>query len=619
LRQRDGLDSPRRLHGPPQPDGPPDWLGRLEWAAAITLTLLALFLHLSRSLHAGALWRDEAAAVSLATLPRLADVYAAFPHEAFPLLFPLTVRGYAALAGSGDAALRAFGLGIGAALLAALWSSARAAAPGGALPLAALALLGFNPTVLRYGDEVRGYGLGSVLVVLAFGLTARALRRPSRAAAAGAWLAALGAAHCLLQSSALLLGLGLAAALTAWRRAGWRAAAAVLAGGAAIAVSLLPYAGPLRAAREWDVVVKSPLDLGQLEDGLRQALGSPWQQDAWLAALGLAAIAGIGASGLTGLAGGAEAGGASGGTEAGGASGGAEAAGAEAAGAEAGGARGSAGSAAGRTAATVQADDDGASAPGAEPDPFSRRERVIFGAVSAALATIAFGGFLFLLGYAPRPWYYLPLLALLAAAGDLLLAGAGRPVRAVLLAGVAAAAPYGLFGPAAAAARTRLTNVDQLAAVVAEGAAAGDLVLVNPWSCGISFNRYYHGAAPWTTLPALADHRFHRYDLLKAKMSSPRPIDDVIDRLGRTLRGGHRVWLVGGVGLSRTPEPVVPLPPAPRSPTGWYDLPYTLSWSRQAGAFLQAHTVEWQGVRLSGGDPIDPLERLPLLVAYGWK
>src|SRR5580693_5055102 len=269
-------------------------LGRLQAAVAVALTVVVLALHLLRALHAGALWRDEAAAVGLATLPTVAEVYAAFPHEAFPLLFPLAVRAQAALAGDRDAAWRGFGLGIGAALLAALWLGARLGpAGGGSTPLASLVLLGLSPAVLRWGDEVRGYGLGSVLLVLAFAATARAVGRPSRAAAVAAWLAGLGAAHCLFQSSALLAGLGSAAAVAAWRRAGWRAAAAVLAGGAAIAASLLPYAAPLRAAREWDRVARSPLDAGQLWDGLRQALGPAWHQAGWALALALAAAAAI--------------------------------------------------------------------------------------------------------------------------------------------------------------------------------------------------------------------------------------------------------------------------------------------------------------------------------------
>jgi hypothetical protein len=500
-----------------------------------------------------------------------------------------------AVAGQGDTALRLLGLGIGAALLGALWFNARAAAAVATVPLASLALLGFNSAVLDYGDAVRGYGLGSVLVVLAFGLAARALLRPTRGAGVAAWLAGLVAAHCLLQSSALLLGIALAAALVAWRRAGQRRlAVAVLAGGLAIAASLLPYAGPLRAARDWDMVVRWPVDLGQLADGLRQALGSPWQAAAWLAALLLAALAGA----TSAIPAAPE-------SPAVRSAGGAAAAGATPANAAAGDASGTAGDAIGA---------------GGEAR-FARcgaRDQAVFCAVALVLAMVSFGGFLWLLGYAPRPWYYLPPLALAATALDLLLAQRGRPVRGLLLAGTVALAAC-LLWPAAAATRSRQTNVDQLAALVEEGAARGDLVLVNPWQCGISFRRCYHGAAAWTTLPAIADHRFHRYDLLKAKMISPHPIDDVIDLLGRTLRGGHRVWLVGGVGLSRSRAPVIPLPPAPRSRWGWYDLPYTISWSRQAGAYLQAHTVQWQGMRLSGGDPIDPLEHLPLLVAYGWK
>jgi hypothetical protein len=590
-------------------------LGRLQAAVAIALTVVVLALHLLRALHAGALWRDEAAAVGLATLPTVAEVYAAFPHEAFPLLFPLVVRNQAALAGDRDAAWRGFGLGIGAALLAALWLSARLApASGGSTPLASLVLLGLSPAVLRWGDEVRGYGLGSVLLVLAFAATARAVGRPSRAAAGAAWLVGLGAAHCLFQSSALLAGLGSAAAVAAWRRAGWRAAAAVLAGGAAIAASLLPYAAPLRAAREWDMVARSPLDAGQLWDGLRQALGPAWHQAGWGLALALAVVAGIGAivagdRGEKGMVRGVDS------------RDGAREVGAGAA-VEAPEARRA--TVAGDRVAARGGAGEGSAADGAEGDDRQggegavRREQLLFCGLTVLLGAAAFAGFLEVLGYAPRPWYYLPLLALLAAACDLALAGAAWPLRAPLAVG-ATAAVFGLLGPAADAARTRSTNVDQLAALVAEGAAPGDLVLVNPWTCGISFRRYYRGPAPWTTLPELGDLRFHRYDLLKAKMASPRPIDGVIDRLGRTLRGGHRVWLVGGVGLARTPAPVVPLPPAPHAPSGWYDLPYTLSWSRQAGAFLQAHAVEWQGVRLSGGDPVDPLERLPLLSASGWK
>src|SRR5437870_12301739 len=49
-------------------------LKRAEWTAAVLLTVAVGGLHLLRLLHAGGLWRDEAAAVALATLPTVREI-----------------------------------------------------------------------------------------------------------------------------------------------------------------------------------------------------------------------------------------------------------------------------------------------------------------------------------------------------------------------------------------------------------------------------------------------------------------------------------------------------------------------------------------------------------------
>ena len=126
---------------------------RAETAAAVLLTLTVVALHAVRLWHAGGLWRDEAGAVQLAQIPTLGEIYERFPHEAFPLVFPLTLRSYMAVAGDGDLALRLFGMLVGIAILGALWLNARAA---GGVPLLSLALLGFHPYFLLFGDSRRG-------------------------------------------------------------------------------------------------------------------------------------------------------------------------------------------------------------------------------------------------------------------------------------------------------------------------------------------------------------------------------------------------------------------------------------------------------------------------------
>src|SRR5262249_11862248 len=63
----------------------------------------------------------------------------------------------------------------------------------------------------------------------------------------------------------------------------------------------------------------------------------------------------------------------------------------------------------------------------------------------------------------------------------------------------------------------RQSNMDLIVSVLHERADARDLIIVQPWTFGVSFDRQYAGSTPWTTVPPLADHRFHRYDLFKAK------------------------------------------------------------------------------------------------------
>ncbi|MEA2691085.1 MAG: mannosyltransferase [Acidobacteriota bacterium] len=533
---------------------------KLEWTAACALTVLALILHVSHFQHAGALWRDEAAAVGLATQPSLGEVFQSFPHEAFPMVFPVTVRTWVGLTGGSDAALRAFGLLVGLGLLGALWWNAWSVSRHP--PLVSLALLAASPSLFQHGDAIRGYGLGTLFLLLTFGLLAASFVRPRRGGRIAALITGLLAVHCLIPSWVLLGALcATAAAVHFWRGRG-REAALVLGIGLAAALSLLPYIGPLSRARDWNVVVRSPAAIGveDVWDGLAKVAGAPvpaakW---AWLVVLVLAVLGGARIFGA-------------------------------------------------RPALETE---------GGEPG----RDLALFGMLTAALGTALFFLFLEVLRYDPRAWYYLPLLALLASAFDLLTAGLGTsPGRRLALAGGALAVGVALFLPARAAAALRQTNADLVAQRVTQAAAAGDLVLVNPWYDGISFGRYYRGKAPWITLPEMTDHRYHRYDLLKVKMASPRPINDVLESVGAALATGHRVWVVGGIHLLKPGVRPRVLPPAPGSSWRWFDVPYNVAWSQQTGAFLQAHAARAGVVDVPVPGPVSDLERQKLLVFDGWR
>ncbi|HEX6862388.1 MAG TPA: hypothetical protein VF414_06220 [Thermoanaerobaculia bacterium] len=529
---------------------------RIETAAAVLLTILAAALHGMRALHAGALWRDEAGSLQVAMLPTFGEMFQRFPHEAFPLLFPATVRSYVGLFGDSDLALRVFGTAVGLAILGALWLNARRA---GTVPLASVALLGFHPAFLIYADTIRGYGLGTLLTLLTFGAYCRLVARPDRAAIAAAAVAAILSVHLVLHDSAMVLGLGIAAAVVGAVRRRWRVTAAALGAGLLAALTLLPYAGPLRAARDWDMLIaEGSLTAPQILNSLVESIGSPVLLWGWVLLLVL---------GIAGM--------------------------------------------------TVMARKE-------EEAGDVRLFRLL--AIPAALA--AQYGLFKVLGYLPKVWYFLPLLALAASALDGLSAsvrdglgaglGAGLKIpRLALAAGLAL-----LLLPAAyREAHVRMTNADLVASHLEASVEEGDLVLVNPWFYGVSFHRYYQGPARWMTVPSLEDHRMHRYDLLKARMAAPNDaLADVFGAVRRTLRSGKRVWLAGAYWAPAEGERAPVLGPAPGgSHAGWRDGPYVASWGLQVGALLKRRAVHEQAVPVPVEGPVNGHEYLLLYELHGWR
>ncbi len=188
----------------------------------------------------------------------------------------------------------------------------------------------------------------------------------------------------------------------------------------------------------------------------------------------------------------------------------------------------------------------------------------------------------------------------------------GRVVFCILLAVL-------LFPGARRAAATRSTNIDVIAATVAEQAQPGDYVVVNPWYIGISFQRYYKGKARWTTAPPIADLKLTRFDLLREQMVRENPLQPVFEEIEGALKAGSRVWLVGK--LVRTPGgySTDPLPSAPHGPGGWINESYMVSWRQRLGDFLGGHAVGIEQVELAVRQPVSPYENLSLLVFEGWR
>jgi hypothetical protein len=523
-----------------------------NWIAAALVTLFATYLHALFFLSAGGMWRDETAFVHLSLLPSLSDVWQTLGYDHCPILMPLAVRAWSAAGfGNTDLGLRVLGLAIGLFLLLAFWLTSWTMRKGA--PLLAVTLAGLNVTMVRGGDSLRAYGLGSALAVLTLAVIWRVTCRPSLAAFSCAVAAAVLSVQSLYQNAFFVFAACCGGFVLCAVERRWRDTLPLLAVGAAAAVSLLPYIPLIIRAQDWYIICKVGFRFSHGWEQLSVATGSPLTIFTWLwVALWIGALA---------------------------------------------------------TAIYVL---------------FLRRDRlpehvrglILFAGTSLVLGTAGFVLFLKLANFLTQPWYYVPLMAFSVVCLDTIFLTAWRWARpaAMILAMLTISAAFLFELPSVIC---RQTNIDLIAAGLSPEAAPNDYVIVHPWQRGVTFQRYYKGAAPWTTLPPLEDHAVHRYDLLKAKMQTKDPIAPVIDRITSTLQSGNRVWLVGNIPFSQ--EPLPEILPAPHNPWGWFDVPYSFHWGVQVTQFLSAHCQRSAVVIAPSTNCVNPVENLPVVVVTGWK
>jgi hypothetical protein len=422
-----------------------------------------------------------------------------------------------------------------------------------AAPLLAVTLAGLNVTIIRAGDSLRAYGLSAALGVLTLALIWRLTSRPSLAVFSCAVAVAVLSVQSIYQNALLIFAACCGGFVVCVMERRWRDTLPVLAVGAAAAVSLLLCIPLIVRAKDWLITARPGFRFSRGWEQLSVATGSPLTVFTWVWV----------ALWIGALA----------------------------------------------TAIYVVF---------WSRDRFPERVRglILFAGTSLVLAAAGFAFFLKLAALPTQPWYYVSLMAFSAVCLDTIFLAAWRWARpaALILAALTISATFLFELPAVIC---RQTNVDFIAAQLSTQVAPADYVIVHPWHCGVAFNRYYKGAAPWTTLPPLEDHGVHRVDLLKTKMQTKDPIAPVIDRITSTLQSGNRVWLVGNIPF--TEEPLPEILPAPNNPWGWFDPPYSFHWGVQVTQFLSAHCQRAGEVMPPSTNCVNPSENLQLAAVEGWK
>ena len=227
---------------------------RAGWLLALVITGEAMLLHFFSWSVAGGLWRDELVTLNIATLPTWRDMFGAVMNDSFPGGFHVVVRIWLALGlGQSDPGLRALGLCVGLFLLVSFWATSRMM--GKEPPLLLLALVALNPVVIRYGDTLRAYGLGTALIILTTGLLWRFIEKPGWRRGLLASAGAVASVQTLYQNSFFVLAICLAGVAVSLRQHQYWKPVGILSIGLVAALSLTAFVKPILTKHdEWQLL-----------------------------------------------------------------------------------------------------------------------------------------------------------------------------------------------------------------------------------------------------------------------------------------------------------------------------------------------------------------------------
>jgi uncharacterized membrane protein len=208
-----------------------------NWVLLVLVLAALVWTRLLAHAEGGGLWRDEAHSVDVATHSDFGHNYV---KDSFPVLWALVLRGWVDLFGGEDAAVRALGLIIGLAVIPAIFWMGRQF--GVAIPYWMLLFLGLDPSLIVFGGEVRGYGLGVLTLLVMVGAAWSTLQSQTPWRWAGLSAASLLAVQASYTNCFILLGTISGCCAVALRRRQYRAVLGFIAVGVVAALSMIPYA-----------------------------------------------------------------------------------------------------------------------------------------------------------------------------------------------------------------------------------------------------------------------------------------------------------------------------------------------------------------------------------------
>ena len=249
------------------------------------------------------------------------------------------------------------------------------------------------------------------------------------------------------------------------------------------------------------------------------------------------------------------------------------------------------------------------------PDTTDMRSYALIAAALGCGVTLFF---FYRLQWPSNIWYYLPMLALVAIAIDVILdLGAVRWATAgrILVAIVCLLSSITLV---VARVQVRASNLDVIAATLEKHAGPNDLIVLYPFVDGITFNRYYHGATRWLTIPKIGDLSLHRWDLLMQQARQENAIAPVLEEIDKVLRDGNQVWIATTFPLVPSegpPRPVLPLQDSRPRRIGYF----LGGWRDLLVANLREHAERSTAVNVPIEQSVSKYERSRLLVFSGWR